>query len=367
MKFLLQMISCSAIAVNLWAAPPLAVVGKPAIETKSFLDLKKALLGSQKKSLSNSSSALLGRGNNPKSQLRTGGSSDGGGNSVGSQLFDFYEAEGSVEVTLEELFEIEPSLIIIRSHLEQIVTSINGRHLSFAEVLFAPIRRKRLILDTKPIWSEDCVNQSLVSTESQQVRGCQNELEVRLDLNWLAEAPAPNPAGLIMHEIFLSWLRSLQLRDSKASLEQKVRILTRDIFTKGASQEFVDTLENLTQRSSFLLKQNALKAYELDRTLKNEWNLFCDAPSMKLYDVLDSIGQDSSLTIARQFSAGNSYATRFLQQMPMLIRLRAGEQKTSIRHIVDSNHLKSLIREQALTAAEYEILKAECQAIKFPY
>ena len=40
--------------------------------------------------------------------LKMGGVSDGGGNAVGATLFDFYENQGSLPVTVDELLTLEP-------------------------------------------------------------------------------------------------------------------------------------------------------------------------------------------------------------------------------------------------------------------
>ncbi|MGZ3775865.1 MAG: hypothetical protein ACXVCY_18900 [Pseudobdellovibrionaceae bacterium] len=172
-----------------------------------------------------------------------GGSSDGGGNSVGRTLFDFYENQGTVELSVAELISLEPAirkiLITLNGAIPAVDTMSSG---GFGDILEKSLGTKKIYLESKKINSSDCVNQSMVSTEQQQVVACQSNIEVRFNIKWLETASIQNRAGLVLHEMLLAWARGLKKLDPKNVLEQKVRIVNREIFQGNLQSNILSDL-----------------------------------------------------------------------------------------------------------------------------
>lgn len=164
--------------------------------------------------------------------VRMGGVSDGGGNAVGATLFDFYENQGSLPVTVDELLTLEPKagkvIALLNSQIPAVGSVDSG---AFGEVIKSAIKGKKIYLESKPISSDACRNQSMVSTDQQVIAACQSDTELRIDVNWMAGTNGNNRAGLIAHEFILAWARNHHGDLAKTVLEEKVRDLNRAVFT----------------------------------------------------------------------------------------------------------------------------------------
>lgn len=167
-----------------------------------------------------------------KGELQMGGVSDGGGNAVGGTLFDFYENEGSVEITVKELIQIEPQVAIILQSLNKSVPLLARESEGLGDHLKRFISHRKIFLEPKDINSHACLNQSMVSVGGQKAVACQSDEEVRFNLSWLVQTDSTNRAGLILHEMILAMARNKNytLNLDKNTLEQRVRALNRDIF-----------------------------------------------------------------------------------------------------------------------------------------
>jgi len=192
-----------------------------------------ALAGTNKK-------GLTGAGSTQAQVAAAGGVSDGGGNAVGLQLFDFYENEGTQKITIKELVALEPLTEVILSRLSKEILAIKYKEYSpFGEMLKEYLQGKAIYLESKEIKSSGCTNQSMVATQDQKTVGCQDDMEVRLYLPWLRTTDAQNRAGLIVHELLLGWARAEFSNLTKEEVEQRVRILNRMIFE---GENIADTL-----------------------------------------------------------------------------------------------------------------------------
>ncbi len=192
----------------------------------------------------------------------SGGSSDGGGNAVGDSFFDFYENEGSQEVSAIELVRLEPMVGLKLEQLNRAIPAVDSLSSGgLGDILLKSLSSKKLYLETKSISSESCVNQSMVATRNQQIVGCQSDLDIRFDAKWMSreDVKSKDIAGLILHEMFLSWARDRKLLDSKDVLEQKVRTINRAVFQiQGNGMSVIDLLENYFR----------VKAYTVDEFAK---------------------------------------------------------------------------------------------------
>lgn len=169
----------------------------------------------------------------PRDEVKMGGVSDGGGNAVGSTLFDFYENEGSLKISIQEMISLEPKTKQILNYLNRKVPAVGSSHIGsgYGDELVDHLKNKSIYLESKGISSEGCKNQSLVSAGGQAVVACQSDSELRLSVQWLQATDANNRAGLFLHELILAWARSEFEHDDKVKLEQKVRELNRQIFS----------------------------------------------------------------------------------------------------------------------------------------
>lgn len=170
-----------------------------------------------------------------KKQLQRGGFSDGGGNAIGTTLFDFYENNGSQELSIVELLDKEPLAKKMILALDSEVPAVG--HLSslgFGSLLLASVQDKKIFLESKNISSAGCQNQSMVAASQQRIVACQSDIEIRFNAEWLKKANSKNRAGLIMHEMILGWARNQG--GDKAKTEAAVRRLNRLLFATEKSQ-----------------------------------------------------------------------------------------------------------------------------------
>lgn len=184
---------------------------------------------------------------------KMGGVSDGGGNAVGATLFDFYENQGSYEITIDQLLYLEPQAGNIIKLLNSEVPALNYVNSGgFGALLKEAVKNKHIYLEAKAISSEACKNQSMVAADEQTVVACQSDTEIRFDLNWLKSTDATNRAGLITHEMLLGWARSKHGDLDKKELEQKVRELNRAIFSPRQDENTMpDNVKNIFAEKAF--------------------------------------------------------------------------------------------------------------------
>ncbi|MNK06185.1 hypothetical protein D3C87_240770 [compost metagenome] len=195
-------------------------------------------------------------------QLQRGGVSDGGGNAVGTTLFDFYENEGSQELSIVELLNSEPLAKEMILALDREIPAV-GRlsSIGFGSLLLVSVQGKKIFLENKEISSAGCKNESMVAASQQMIVACQSDTEIRFNATWLSTTDARNRAGLIMHEMILGWAR--KQGGGKAKTEAAVRRLNRLLFTVERSQyaQAVKDVFNVHTFSaeSFLRTQSQVK------------------------------------------------------------------------------------------------------------
>ncbi|HEX7674427.1 MAG TPA: hypothetical protein VF412_09655 [Bdellovibrio sp.] len=238
--------------------------------------------------------------------LKMGGVSDGGGNAVGATLFDFYENQGSLPVTVDELLTLEPKAKQVIALLNQQIPAVGSIDSgAFGEMIKGAIKGKKIYLESKPISSEACRNQSMVSTDQQVIAACQSDTELRIDVNWMAGTNGNNRAGLIAHEFILAWARDHHGNLEKPLLEEKVRDLNRAVFTPHADEnELPQTLNKVFGDEAFSAS-NFKVAGSLPARIKNATAAFCQNPmtdiSSQFQDVWNNgfLNSNSSVVPAR--------------------------------------------------------------------
>jgi hypothetical protein len=182
----------------------------------------------------------------------SGGISDGGGNAVGAQLFDFYENEGSYVLKTKEVIRWNSELATLFLRANYFLPNFNGTKTGLGSQLLSSLKSKKWILETKPLTQRSCINDSSIQNTDQQIVGCQNFYEIRISADWLLrQANSKNQAGLIFHEVLLAWVTSLNQNQSKAESEFKVRELNRLINTRISPEEFSSEFNKLFSNLNF--------------------------------------------------------------------------------------------------------------------
>ncbi len=161
--------------------------------------------------------------------------SDGGGNAVGTELFDFYENKN---VEIKSIKEIISENNTLSANLQKL-----GEQ--FPELLKSLIEDgvgdKKWIFDHKEINpSAECKNATLVLVEKQKPIACQNKFEIRISKNWTASTNEMNVAGLVMHEIYLGYIMNQAPTMDAKNRDYVVRMLNRATF-----QSDYTAIENL--------------------------------------------------------------------------------------------------------------------------
>lgn len=222
-----------------------------------------------------------------KAAQKLGGVSDGGGNAVGVTLFDFYENVGSLEVNIDELLRLEPQAERILSFLNETIPAVekvNGNGLG--DILKRLIGSKKIYLEPKEISSEGCINQSMVSSAAQRVVACQSEKELRISINWMKSTDTQNRSGLIMHELVLSWIRSLELNLDKDQKERLVREINREIFKSLSAQSDLITYLNKELPIRFYDKHRLTMALALPSVAVQIYSSFCGDSNLNIDSIL---------------------------------------------------------------------------------
>lgn len=229
-----------------------------------------------------------------RSAVKMGGVSDGGGNAVGVTLFDFYENEGSLEISVDELVHIEPKAEQIINFLNNQIPAVGSLSSGgFGDILKNSLRTKKIYLESKEISSEACKNQSMVASEQQTVVACQSDTELRLSVQWLRSTDASNRAGLITHELTLGWTRDRMRSDDKAGLEQSVRETNREIFNAFSGRG--DFSKNLAEKTNLKVydKNHFEKARVLSAKIYSATTMFCEDPKTDVESLFQDYISDS--------------------------------------------------------------------------
>jgi hypothetical protein len=122
-----------------------------------------------------------------------GSSVRGGGNTVGSELFDDYENSGSTVMTPEQ----------IESYVAPYFADLEKKIPGFVVSLRRTMKNKRWYLEPKPLRQDgDCLNRSQLMVQL-VVRACQSNLTVRIDQNFFVATPAIQ-GPLVLHELLVS-------------------------------------------------------------------------------------------------------------------------------------------------------------------
>lgn len=309
-----------------------------------------------------------------------GGVSDGGGNAVGSQLFDFYENEGSFHFKPDQIVLWNSEVLKLIQKANKFIPrlSVSGRGLG--EDILLSIKSKKWILESKEITGASCRNESLVQTLNQKIVGCQNMFEVRLSAHWLVqEADVKNQAGLILHEAILSWLRDLEKASdsSKENLEFKVREVNRLIHADLSEEDFQSEFSRIfPQYTVFTQKdidfENQLPAFaakvkvnfcQLKTTddyvtvlnlykenskqynlIKQHFDLYLGIVRMSArYDAINKVsGQKSNVDSAKEYiSKVSSYCNEqsknfeYLEKIPLNLEMLSEQCKKNVEEAFD--------------------------------
>ncbi|MDG0814907.1 hypothetical protein [Bdellovibrio svalbardensis] len=321
---------------TLLAANSFAVAGEslnPSQEVLAFKARLKQIYEDKNRPVPKDSTAELSIKTNKKikfpvsnAAVKMGGVSDGGGNAVGSTLFDFYENAGSLEITLEQLLNLEPKAKQMVELLNQQVPAVDHVESGgLGEILKNSLNGKKIYLESKPISSEACKNQSLVSTDQQIVAACQSDKELRLDVNWLQSASANNRAGLINHELILAWARKKSASDAKDVLEQKVRELNRECFVAHSSgDQMPDAVSRIFSVRAFSAKRFKIAA-GLPARVKAATVAFCNNPTTDINSAFQDVWNDDFLTSEARIVPGNLQSMKEVSMAALL-----GEDKSIV-------------------------------------
>ncbi|OFZ52320.1 MAG: hypothetical protein A2381_13735 [Bdellovibrionales bacterium RIFOXYB1_FULL_37_110] len=167
-----------------------------------------------------------------------GGDLSGGGNAVGNQLFDFYENEGTREITLEKL-------VVFKAVVAPILNAVASKVPSFKYQLLKIAKTKKWYFESKPIGDNDCLNESMIKVDKVIV-GCQDNYEVRIFQPWFDrnDVTPEHKGGLIMHELLVGFILQEKILDK--SSEKNIRRMNRLLFTEKlpGEKEFQLILNN---------------------------------------------------------------------------------------------------------------------------
>lgn len=243
-----------------------------------------------------------------KGLIAMGGVSDGGGNAVGTTLFDFYENEGSLAISVDQLLVLEPEMTAIINKLNKQVPQVeigSDAALAFGNQIRDALSKKKLILEPKEIASAACLNSSVIQSQTQKVVACQSDDEIRFNLSWLESTDAKNRVGLFTHEMILAWARSLDVPIAKDILEKNVRILNRVIFNNQSSEEdLANAISNLFGVRTYSPKRLVLsqRILSLQKNLRKE---FCNNAKFDIRTPVQDI-------LSQRFFYGHELSASFL-------------------------------------------------------
>jgi hypothetical protein len=178
---------------------------------------KKQIIHLKEKNEANQKKLIERYQNNPHwFKEKQGGVTDGGGNVVDGMLYDFWVAEGTLEISFEDLLKWNSDLKKMLEFMQSFSPPASDLgHKGWVEELIASGSRQRWIFDMKPLRNVDCWNLSPNISEYQEVMGCNSLAEVRIYAPAFFDLLGPQSpdlttfqSGFIMHELLLSWARA---------------------------------------------------------------------------------------------------------------------------------------------------------------
>lgn len=232
---------------------------------------------------------------NSETAIKMGGVSDGGGNAVGDTLFDFYENIGSLEITVDQLLQLEPKAQKMIEWLNSQVPAINyPKSGGLGDLLKKSLSSKKIYLESKEISSEACVNHSMLATDKQTIVACQSDSELRIVIKWMLNVNEINRAGLINHELILAWARRIST-DSKEEVEQKVRELNRKCFSADGKESQLAMAVSQIFNVKAYNKQRFHVANNLASRVKIALADFCENPMINITSQFEDVWDDEFL------------------------------------------------------------------------
>lgn len=285
--------------------------------------------------------------------LQKGGFSDGGGNVVKGDLFDFYENKGSTESSVDKFIALEPRAAEVLAYLNSQIPAVRYADSGgFSDILKNELGKKDVIIEKKAITSKACLNSSLVSTSSQSVAACQDHLELRVNPSELNSIQTANGrAGLIVHELLLAWAQA-NFDLEKDILEKKVRQMNREIFNSFSQK--IDLANSLGEIFN-------VKAYNPDRFAKakalnslriSTYKSFCAKPSTGLSSAWNAYLQDDFFA---QDIPGSIEGIRNISDV-----VKSGESLESVQESVASVCENYTIDNTPIRAADMDLIPDAC-------
>ncbi len=154
-----------------------------------------------------------------------GGVTDGGGNVVSGKLLDYWQKSATLEVPFEDLLSWNKELADLLQYVDHF--SPESKSISYSgflkEITFSA-KKQKWILDAKPILNVNCWNLDSNTSDLQEVVGCNSKHEVKIYSPMFFSMSDENQAGLIMHELLLSWAKErFGTKMTKYELERGIR------------------------------------------------------------------------------------------------------------------------------------------------
>ena len=201
--------------------------------------------------------------------VKEGGVTDGGGNLVNGQLYDYWIKSGTQVVPLDQLLQWNPELIAMLDYIKEYSPKApNLRYTSWYDQIINAASKQEWILDSKPIVNVNCWNLSPNVSNYQEVAACNTTHLVRIDgKKFLVELVYDGlaQAGLIMHELLLSWAKdTFGVYMSKLDLEEAVREINVAVKNQHALQA---VLRKFIPKSQILTKQEIAQLFEIQSNL----------------------------------------------------------------------------------------------------
>ena len=153
-----------------------------------------------------------------------------GGNGVGGTLLDIHEAGEAVEINGEELIQILNSRYSDRLNQLPFLKDYAVSQLAGFRTM------KSWYLDGRH-FAKECENQSVLDLPDRSTIACQNDVEVRVQVDWWKAASKSDQAALILHEVFTAI--SLNTQQFRA-LREAVALMSATSFSAAAFQSTIE-------------------------------------------------------------------------------------------------------------------------------
>ena len=206
-----------------------------------------------------------------------GGVTDGGGNLVQGQLYDYWLKSGTQVINLNELLrwnsELETMLNFIKEFSPK---AANFGYKGWYEQIIAAAMKQEWVIDSKPIVNSNCWNLSSNVSAYQEVVACNTAHSVHFDgYKFLEELKDDEKAqaGLIMHELLLSWAKeNFGILMSKYALEEAVREINVAVRDQNKVQE---VMRRFIPKSMILTTQEIAQLNHIQSSLFFSGTLLC--------------------------------------------------------------------------------------------